>query len=75
MHPFIAFASFFLLAGQGQFSHRLQLLSHHVIIALSLSIAVGGSLGTIDASQFLNVTDTYLLTDVTHFVLSLLFDY
>ncbi|OAX40747.1 hypothetical protein K503DRAFT_768290 [Rhizopogon vinicolor AM-OR11-026] len=47
MRPFIAFAFFFLLAGQ----------------ALSLSIAVGGSLGTIDASQFLNVTDTYLLTD------------
>ncbi|KAG1777858.1 hypothetical protein EV702DRAFT_1221224, partial [Suillus placidus] len=31
--------------------------------ALSLSIAVGGSVGTIDATQFLNVTDTYLLTD------------
>ncbi|KAG2032852.1 hypothetical protein BDR03DRAFT_1094712 [Suillus americanus] len=43
----IAFISILLLAGQ----------------ALSLSIDVGGSVGTIDATQFLNVTDTYLLTD------------
>ncbi|KAG2145586.1 hypothetical protein BD769DRAFT_1660667 [Suillus cothurnatus] len=43
----IAFVSVLLLAGQ----------------ALSLSIDVGGSVGTIDATQFLNVTDTYLLTD------------
>ncbi|KAG1875723.1 hypothetical protein F4604DRAFT_1761643 [Suillus subluteus] len=43
----IAFVSILLLAGQ----------------ALSLSIDVGGSVGTIDATQFLNVTDTYLLTD------------
>ncbi|KAG1894446.1 uncharacterized protein F5891DRAFT_1281629 [Suillus fuscotomentosus] len=42
-----AFISFLLLAGQ----------------ALSLSIDVGGSVGTIDATQFLNVSDTYLLTD------------
>ncbi|KAG2344294.1 hypothetical protein BDR05DRAFT_1059177 [Suillus weaverae] len=42
-----AFLSILLLAGQ----------------ALSLSIAVGGSVGTIDATQFLNVTDAYLLTD------------
>ncbi|KAG0707181.1 hypothetical protein DFH29DRAFT_797089 [Suillus ampliporus] len=47
MRTFFAFASFILLAGQ----------------ALSLSIAVGGSIGTIDATQFLNVTDAYLLTD------------
>ncbi|KIK39811.1 hypothetical protein CY34DRAFT_807817 [Suillus luteus UH-Slu-Lm8-n1] len=42
-----AFVSVLLLAGQ----------------ALSLSITVGGSVGTVDATQFLNVTDAYLLTD------------
>ncbi|KAG2145498.1 uncharacterized protein EDB93DRAFT_1151359 [Suillus bovinus] len=42
-----AFVSILLLAGQ----------------ALSLSIDVGGSVGTIDATQFLNITDIYLLTD------------
>ncbi|KAG1731431.1 hypothetical protein EDB19DRAFT_1722385 [Suillus lakei] len=42
-----AIASLLLLAGQ----------------ALSLSIAVGGSVGTVDATQFLNVTDAYLLAD------------
>ncbi|KAG2152778.1 hypothetical protein DEU56DRAFT_879475 [Suillus clintonianus] len=47
MRAFIAFASFILFAGQ----------------ALSLSIAVGGSVGTVDATQFLNVTDAYLLSD------------
>ncbi|KAJ8588596.1 hypothetical protein M405DRAFT_852464 [Rhizopogon salebrosus TDB-379] len=47
MRAFFTLASLFLLAGQ----------------AVSLSIAVGGSLGTIDATQFLNVSDTYLLTD------------
>ncbi|KAG1734684.1 uncharacterized protein EDB91DRAFT_1250804 [Suillus paluster] len=47
MRTCLAFASSLLLAGQ----------------VLSLSIAVGGSVGTIDATQFLNVTDTYLLTD------------
>ncbi|KAG2065207.1 hypothetical protein BDR04DRAFT_1083419 [Suillus decipiens] len=44
---YFALLSILLLAGQ----------------ALSLSIDVGGSVGTIDATQFLNVTDTYLLID------------
>lgn len=69
MRTFFTFTSLFLLAGQGQYSRRLSLsLANLVIVALSLSITVGGSLGTIDASQFLNVTDTYLLNDVSSFV-------
>jgi hypothetical protein len=60
-----AFVSVLLLAGQGQLCHFSPLTPcANVTAALSLSIAVGGSVGTVDATQFLNVTDTYLLTDV-----------
>jgi hypothetical protein len=69
----IAFVSVLLLAGQGQSPSYHSLLYIDVITALSLSIDVGGSVGTIDATQFLNVTDTYLLTDVRHTIRSLVF--
>lgn len=61
-----AFFSVLLLAGQGRSCHFFPLTPCNVIAALSLSIAVGGSVGTVDATQFLNVTDAYLLTDVRH---------
>lgn len=60
-----AFVSVLLLAGQGRLCHFSALTPcTNVTEALSLSIAVGGSVGTVDATQFLNVTDAYLLTDV-----------
>jgi len=54
----------FVLAGPGEFltpDPRLVLICLPV---LALTIDVGGTLGNVSASEFLNVTDTYLLTDV-----------
>ncbi|KAN0079977.1 hypothetical protein V8E55_009543 [Tylopilus felleus] len=47
MHAIVYLFSFLLLAGQ----------------AFALSIDVGGTLGNVSANDFLDVTDTYLLTD------------
>ncbi|KAG9311015.1 hypothetical protein JVU11DRAFT_8911 [Chiua virens] len=47
MRSIVCFLSFLLLAGQ----------------ALSLTIDIGGNLGSLSANNFLNVTDTYLLTN------------
>ncbi|KAF8553617.1 hypothetical protein OG21DRAFT_1485274 [Imleria badia] len=47
MRSIVSLLSFLWLAGQ----------------ALALSIDVGGTLGNVSATDFLNVTDTYLLTD------------
>ncbi|KAF9238389.1 P-loop containing nucleoside triphosphate hydrolase protein [Melanogaster broomeanus] len=47
MRSIICFVSFLLIAGQ----------------SLALTIDVGGTLGNVAASDFLNVTDTYLLSD------------
>lgn len=39
--------------------------------ALALTIDVGGTLGNVSANDFLNVTDSYLLTDVSAMPLKL----
>lgn len=54
----------FLLGGQGEFLTPDPGPALIYLTALALTIDVGGTLGNVSASDFLNVTDTYLLTDV-----------
>lgn len=66
MHAIVYLFSFLLLAGQGGLpapDTASPVLTF--LLAFALSIDVGGTLGNVSANDFLNATDTYLLTDVS----------
>lgn len=65
MRSIVCLLSFLLLAGQGQLLAPETGLMLIYPPALGLTIDVGGALGNVPASEFLNVTDIYLLTDVS----------
>lgn len=63
---FSAFSPFFCLLVKVGFSSLIHWSSVYMyILALTLIIDVGGSLGNVSASDFLNVTDRYLFIDVS----------
>lgn len=65
MRSIVSLLSLLLLAGQGQFLASVTCPLLICLLVLSLTIDIGGSLGNVSATDFLNVTDTYLLTDVS----------